>query len=429
MDITKPEQVATVEGLISHPRDFYMDMHTSDFPNGLVRDQIVGTDLVRLRVTMAPPGDTSATPASSAPTLLLLRTYRAADGTVLAGSIMWICNFRFPATRTDFTGLDIHEGAAGVTGSSATGAPVTVKDPVSTTTGFGNIFFFTTIDDPAGEAAMNGIVQNPERWYMDLHTGANATSTVRAQLGPAMTAVPAITGGGNSADGGPSAPGGMISIFGTNLAKVISDPYDSRTIYTPGLTGWFGATLPTSYNGTKVTIGGKNAPLMYVAPDQINAQVPLDVAAGPQPVIVTNSNGAGPASNFTINAPAAPAIFADAAAGGRGIVAHQDFSLVTPQSPAKAGEALIIYATGLGSTTPAQATGTIVLYPPQSDTAAANVTIGGQEAGVIYSLASPYTAGLYQVAVTMPSGIPAGTAPVLLRIGSAASAPVNIAVQ
>jgi uncharacterized protein (TIGR03437 family) len=57
------------------------------------------------------------------------------------------------------------------------------------------------------------------------------------------------------------------------------------------------------------------------------------------------------------------------------------------------------------------------------------VTIGGQNAEVIYSLASPGFLGLYQTAVRMPSSVAAGNAVVVLRVGDAVSNSVNLAVQ
>ncbi len=427
VDMSDPAAVATVEAMIANPKDYYMDIHTTEFPAGLARDQVQGSDLIRQRITMTPPGEIAATPSASAPTLLLLRTLRAEDGTVLVGSIMWICNYRFPG-KTDFTGLDIYDGIQGVTGPRRLGSTVSLTQPYPTETGFGNMFFFTTISDATGVATVKSITENPERHYIEIRTGANQAVAVRTQLGPVITALPVVTSAGNSANGTAPAQGGLISIYGTNLSKNTSDPYDSRPLYTPGLTGWFGKTLPTSYNGTSVTIGGRNAPIAYVSPTQINAQVPLELPAGPHPIVVTNTNGAGTAANVTIAA-TAPAVFTNPAAPGSGIVVHQNFSLVTPQHPAKAGEVLILYATGLGQTTPPLTTGTLLIYPPRSDTATASVAIGGREAPVIYSLASPNAAGLYQVAVTMPAGVPAGTAPVVLRIGAAAAASVNIDVQ
>ena len=62
----------------------------------------------------------------------------------------------------------------------------------------------------------------------------------------------------------PIAPGSIVSIFGTNLA-----PAPARADHT---------LLPTSLAGTSVTIGGIAAPLFYVSPGQINAQVPSGTA-------------------------------------------------------------------------------------------------------------------------------------------------------
>jgi uncharacterized protein (TIGR03437 family) len=74
-------------------------------------------------------------------------------------------------------------------------------------------------------------------------------------------------------------------------------------------------------------------------------------------------------------------------------------------------------------------TGQVLDFQPQANTAPATVTIGGQNAAVIYSVASPGFAGLYQIGVTMPSGVAAGNAAVVLRMGTVASAAVNIPVQ
>ena len=420
VDLNRPEQLATLDGLFTHPKDYYVNMHTLEFPNGLIRDQLRTTDLLTFKVNLSPANETPPITGldATAPSQVLIRTVRAEDGTVLAGSTAFDVNFRFPAARVEFVGLHVHDGAAGVAGPVRLNSLITSANSVVSESGFGNIYKFSTVNDTAGVATLNSLVQNPERHYLNLHTTVNASGAVRAPLAAANTTLPIITSGGNAANGGSSAPAGLISIYGTNLAKVTTD-----------LAGWQGRSLPTSYNGVRATIGGRNAPFInYVSPTQLNLQVPVDVAAGPQPVIVTTPNGASAAFNVTIGA-VAPAVFADLANSARGVVTHQNFTLVGPDSPARAGEALIIWATGLGQTTPALATGVAATFPPQSDTTQATVSIGGQDARVIYSIASPSFAGLYQIAVTMPSGVAAGTAPVIVRMGSVASAPVNIAVQ
>src|SRR5204863_238891 len=131
----------------------------------------------------------------------------------------------------------------------------------------------------AGLAMLNTIVSSPENVYLDLRTSTAPNGAVRGQLGPAITAGPVVTSAGNAANGGLAAPGGLIRIEGTNLSKVTSD-----------LGPWFGKTLPTRYNGSSLTIGGKPAPLFFVSPGVITAQVPVDVAAGPQALVVANAN-------------------------------------------------------------------------------------------------------------------------------------------
>ncbi|MCX6629716.1 MAG: hypothetical protein NTW28_19025, partial [Candidatus Solibacter sp.] len=210
------------------------------------------------------------------------------------------------------------------------------------------------------------------------------------------------------------APGGLISIFGTRLVKVATD-----------LSGWAGRVLPSSLNGTSVTIGGKNAAILYVGPGQINAQVPVDVPAGQQAVVVKNTVGPSVSFNVTVAA-TAPAIFFSPSAA---VLKNADFSLVGAGNPAKAGDVILVYCTGLGATSATLPTGTLV---PATTTANTTVpvtaAIGGKPAAVAYAIASPGFAGLYQVAITVPSGL-SGDAAIVLTQGTVSSNPVAIPVQ
>ena len=74
-------------------------------------------------------------------------------------------------------------------------------------------------------------------------------------------------------------------------------------------------------------------------------------------------------------------------------------------------------------------TGTLV---PGTGTAATNVpvtaTIGGKDATVVYAIASPGFVGLYQVAITVPSGV-SGTPDIVLKQGTTTSNSVKLSVQ
>jgi uncharacterized protein (TIGR03437 family) len=147
-------------------------------------------------------------------------------------------------------------------------------------------------------------------------------------------------------------------------------------------------------NGTSETIGGKSAAILYVGLGQINAQVPVEVPAGQQAVVVKSVIGPGASFNVTVAA-TAPAIFFSAA--GAAVLKNPDFSVVSATNPAKAGDVILIYGTGLGATSASLATGTVV---PSTTTANVSVpvtaTIGGKPATVTYAIASPGFAGLYR---------------------------------
>ena len=178
-----------------------------------------------------------------------------------------------------------------------------------------------------------------------------------------------------------------------------------------------------------VTIAGKNAPFYFVSPGQLNVQVPFEVAAGMQPLVVTTAGGTSTTLNIMV-APVAPSIFIITPSTSLGaVVKNTDFSLVTPSNPVKAGDVIVIYSTGLGqSIPPALTTGGLVSTTALLNTGTASVTIGGKDATVLYSLASPGFSGLYRAAVTVPDGL-TGPVPLVLKIGAASSASVNLAVQ
>ena len=276
-----------------------------------------------------------------------------------------------------------------------------------------------TVAPGPGLNTLSTITQNPENAYINLHTTLNPGGIVRSQLVAASTAVPVVSGVSSNPDGTLKtlAPGEIFSVYGSNLTKFQSD-----------LGGFYQLnSLPSALNGITVTVGGIAAPLYFVSPLQINAQVPFNAAPGPQSVVVKTSNGSSVGTTVTI-ANTAPAIYFDGPSGIAAILKNADFSLVTPDNPAKAGDVVVIYLTGLGQTTPALQTGNLQVGTGLNNTGTVTVTIGGQNAPVAYSIASPGFAGLYQVAVTVPTGV-SGSSAVIVKAGTGTSNTVNIPVK
>ena len=187
------------------------------------------------------------------------------------------------------------------------------------------------------------------------------------------------------------APGSIVSIFGTAFAGGES----------------FAVNLPLerSLDGTSVRIGGEDAPLYYVGPGQVNAQVPFTAKVGESVSIVVNAKGKLTAPQSYLIAPAQPGIFNGAVLDFQNAPAQGGLA-VTPSNPAQIGHDLIIYSNGLGLVDQTVATG--------AASSAANallpvrVTIGGVEVPVAYAGLTPGFVGLYQVNVHLSSSVPTG---------------------
>jgi len=256
--------------------------------------------------------------------------------------------------------------------------------------------------------------------------GLAGSSGVRGAV-TANPTVPLVSAGGvaNAASitAGSLAPGGIVSIFGANLAAgVMAAP---------------SAPYPTSLLGTSVLLGGIPMPLQVVTKGQINAVVPYNLPAGATQQLVVQQNGTSSMPETLVVANADPAIFTQDQSGkGAGVIvvakANGTQFVNTPAMPASAGDALVIYCTGLGAVTPAITAGSAgPSSPPLATTAnPVTVTVGGQQASVFFAGLAPGFVGLYQVNVIVPSGItPGSSVPVVLTTGGASSIPVTAAIQ
>jgi uncharacterized protein (TIGR03437 family) len=226
----------------------------------------------------------------------------------------------------------------------------------------------------------------------------------------------------NAASGAPSthpiSGGTMLSLYGSGLADALAQPAD--------------VPLPTQFGGVSVTFNGIPAPLFFVSPGQINLQTPFAVQGNTADIVVTNN---GQASN-TVKVPVAatsPGVFSVQQSGfGPGTVTHAaDFALVTAQNPARLGEIVSVFLTGLGAVNPMIADGA---FPPNSEPLARTIdpAIGvlfdGVAGDVLFSGAAPCCVGLYQLNVQIPSTGFTGTVAVAIQTSNAFSDFVDIQV-
>jgi uncharacterized protein (TIGR03437 family) len=212
---------------------------------------------------------------------------------------------------------------------------------------------------------------------------------------PVMSAIGPVSAA-SFIGGMPLAPGSIASIFGLNLA--------AQTAIAPGL------PEASPLGGATLTINGVAAPLFAATPGQLNFFVPWELEAQTTATMVLSTAGGVSALGDVPIAPESPGVFQIDAAGDAAAV-HLNGTPVSVTAPADAGEPLEIFATGLGPVSALPADGAAApSSPPASCQTTPRVTIGGVPAQVIFAGLAPGFAGLYQLNVLVPTGLPSGPA-------------------
>jgi uncharacterized protein (TIGR03437 family) len=238
---------------------------------------------------------------------------------------------------------------------------------------------------------------------------APVTALITGQV--SANAAPLLTPNGTlhvfaPAVGASLGPGTIIQIYGSNLAA--------------GITEASVVPLATTLNGTSVIVGGVEAPLYYVSPGQINAQLPFELAADKRYQMIINANGALSTPETIQLAAVAPGIAAFAT--GQIIAQHPDYSLVSEASPAKPGEFIVFYVAGFGLTDGTVVTGngspSFPLARPLNPPA---LTLNGSSVPILFAGLTPTQVGLYQVNFQIPAETPDGDIQLLLTQSGAKS--------
>jgi len=221
---------------------------------------------------------------------------------------------------------------------------------------------------------------------------------------------------------GPLAPGSLIAVFGALLAQ---DNVSASAL-----------PLPDNLGQTSVTIAGRKLPLVYAGVNQVNAMIPYDLPINATHQIVVQRGSALSVPEPVGLLSSQSGVFTrDLTGQGAGIVvkvaADGTQSLVGADDPVKAGDAIVIYCSGLGDVDPRQIAGVPVAATPLTATLEpVTVTIGGKAAQVFFAgLTSGFT-GLYQVNAFVPAGVSPGDAvPLLITQSGRSSPPVTISVR
>ena len=215
--------------------------------------------------------------------------------------------------------------------------------------------------------------------------------------------------------GAPLAPGTIAAIFGLDLAPAPRAP----------------GVIPfrTEVDGTRVLVGGVEAPIHFVSGGQINAQIPAELIPNRQYQVLISAGGALTAPDTIDLAAAQPTVQAPAP---ENVVAaqHANFDTITPALPARPGEAIIVYALGLGQTDPPARSGTASpSNPPARALSQPTVTIGGKPAEIIFAGLTPGFVGLHQINLFVPADATTGNLEITINQNGVTSNPGVLPVR
>ena len=295
-----------------------------------------------------------------------------------------------------------------------------------------------------------GLREGTHRGVLYIRSGERVTTRlgvvleVLAPLGPAVSESGVVNAASMRARGAPGlfgpapafvAPGSMVALLGRNFTA-------------GGRIEAAGFPLPLSLGGVRVKFNDLEAPLFAVGPNRIEAQLPaalgMDVlqtglSTTPASVTVETAEASSYPRSFHLNA-YAPGIFT-ASGDGRGQAAALFAGtaiLAAPRGyrgqsrPARAGDVVEIYATGLGPVEPPAADGMNSCEPDgvcaadfsnvvlRRTAARPRVRIGGAwlaEEDVLFSGLAPALAGVNVVVARVPAQ----------RLASSDAAPLTLA--
>jgi uncharacterized protein (TIGR03437 family) len=255
------------------------------------------------------------------------------------------------------------------------------------------------------------------------YAGANYSQQFDLTVNPPGPIISSVVNAAGYTAAPTASPCSLVTIYGTGLAtglQGVVQPFIAPQYQVAGVTVQFG-TPPSS------------APILYVAnvngQESMAVQVPCEVGVGTAvPMVVTVNDAASQA--FSVNVTQySPGIFQFTDTDGvtRAVLVRSDGTLISLANPARPGDTIRMFVTGLGQTTPNLVTNEFDpleldssnTWVPQILPVTAQLAVGIDNSGVLI-LSQMYAddmVGVYEVDFQVPQNAPTGNNSVPFAIG------------
>jgi uncharacterized protein (TIGR03437 family) len=220
---------------------------------------------------------------------------------------------------------------------------------------------------------------------------------------------------------GALAPNAIATIYGTDLA------FSTRAVANSDIVR---GAMPTELDGVQVWFNAQPCPLFYISPSQINFLIPYRAVAGTVTITVTRNGVAGLPVDIQVH-DTSPGLFLWG--DNQPVATHLDGQLISDSSPAFPGEIIVIYAGGLGHTTPDVSSGHLataafpIRFAPDLQILLDGIPCPPES--LLYAGLAPGFAGLYQINLRVPPDAPPN--PEIQLVLGAESSPglIRLAIQ
>jgi len=189
VDGSNATQLTALRGLLVNPDQYYANIHTTEFPGGAARGQLIPAVGRVLMGVMTSENEVPAPPVQ-ATGMAVVVALAAVDpaGKATSGEV-YISSTYNMEDRGTFTGFHIHPGLPGSTGPAVLGAALPAGLAIDPS-GSGSLGPFPVEMDPTNANSVltfSNLFLNPGGDYINVHTNQHGGGVMRAQLRPADT--------------------------------------------------------------------------------------------------------------------------------------------------------------------------------------------------------------------------------------------------